>query len=189
MLFGFFLRTNKTFRLTNKSYPLKSFPQFCSSGSKIYPHIIPPVSQVIPQNISLVEDLTGIPLFVATKIDSNNTLSVMDPMNNKNSFYLVFYPNPQDPPLKDVDKQNIPIVKEYWSSIQPMIICRDMSGFYLGSADDSNIVLFEQCTQNQSECAIAKILSGYNDSTMQTNKNPVFSEPIHLRKINKIPVV
>ena len=191
MLFGFFLRTNKTFRLTNKTHPLKSFPQLCSNGSKTYPHIIPPVNQVIPQIISLTGNLSNIPLFIAGKIDSNNTLSVLDPITNKNSsFCLVFYPNPQDPPLKGVEVQNKPIIREYWTLIRPMLICRDMSGFYLGSPEDYNIVLFEQCAPNEADCSIFKITSGYSESTMLTDENPIFSNiPLNLKKINKASTV
>lgn len=189
-MFGFFLRTNKTFRLNNHPQPLKCFPVLCSKGSNIYPHIIPQVSQVIPQTISLKEDLNNIPLFIAGKINSDDSLSILDLETNKNTpFCLVFYPDPQNPPLKNINSQNKLIAKEYWDSIQPMIICRDMSGFYLGSTNDSNIMLFEQCNLDQAECSIHKVMSGYNESTMQTEENPIFNDTcINLRKCSRLSI-
>lgn len=191
-MFGFFLRTNKTFRLpTTNSQPLKSFPTLCSSGSNIYPHIISQISQVIPQIISPSNNLTNIPLFIACQINSDKTLSMLDLETNKTTpFYLLFFPDPQQPPLKGVDSQIEPIVKEYWKSIQPMLICRDMSGFYLGSANDSNIMLFEQCNIDQAECSIYKVISGYNEFTMQSEENIIFNNtPVSLRKISKYPCI
>jgi hypothetical protein len=138
----------------------------------------------MPQLISLDGDLTGIPLFIAGKINNDKTLNIFELEANKNTpFCLLFYPDSQNPPLKNVDPEIKPIVEEYWNMIQPMLICRDMSGYYLGSVNDSNIVLFEQCNLDQAECSVYKVLSGYNESTMQTESNPVFSNSINLRKV------
>ena len=179
-MFGFFFRTNKTFRLIlNNSCPLKSYSRLCSNGSKIYPHIIPELSQIIPQIIPLTEELNNIPLFIAAEAGPDNMLSMLDPTIKNSSFYLVFYP--QNPPT---NSQVSSIIDEYWKSIKPMIICRDMGGYYLGSSDDPNIAMFEQCTSEQAECRISKIISEYNEFTMQTEKNPIFSNvSINLRKI------
>lgn len=176
-MFVFFLRSKKTFRLTSGAHHLKSFPQFCSNGSRIYPHIISQVSQIIPQ---LTEDINNVPLFIGAKMGPDNTLNIIDPtVDNKISFYLVFYPDTENSPLKD------PIIEEYWKSIQPMVICRDISGFYLGLVNDPNVILFEQCNLNQAECFIYKAISGYNESTMQSGNNLILNDtPIYIQKVN-----
>jgi hypothetical protein len=175
-MFCFLLRSNNTFRLNNNPHPLKSFPILCSSGSKIYPHIISEVSQVIPQIISLNDKLNSVPLFVAGKINKDNTLSLLDLEINKNTpFCLVFYP--------DIQESTEPIIKEYWKSIKPMLICRDMGGYYLGLTSDPNIVIFEQCNLNEAECSLNKLKSGYNENTMQIEGTPTFNEiSIYIRK-------
>jgi len=179
-MFCFILRTNKTFQLTENSHPLKSFPKLCSTGSSIYPHLIPPVSHIIPRvipfsSVYIETESNNIPLFIGSTINSNGTLNILDLEIDKSTpFCLVFYPDFEN---------NEQLVKEYCKTIQPMVICRDLSGFYLGLFTDSNIVLFEQCNLNNNECLIYKINSGYNESTMQIDKSPTFNDiPIYIRK-------
>lgn len=194
MLFGFFLCTEKTFRLIPRAKYLKFLPEFCSTGSSMYPHIIPSINQIFPNFIRISEysefisQNTHIPLFVTATVNKEGILDVIDPITNKSkSFCLVFYPNPQEPLLKGIDEKVIPLVKEYWSTIQPMFICRDMSGYYLGSAKDNNIVFFEHSNVEQGECWISKITSNINESLCYTIGEPEFSsDKIYLRKVKTI---
>jgi hypothetical protein len=200
MLFGFFLCTEKTFRLVPRARYLKFLPEFCSTGSTKYPYIIPQNSQVFPNFIRLSEysefasQNTHIPLFTAATVNEQGVVNVIDPTTNPSSntspFCLIFYPNPQEPPtdLSEIDDKVAPLVKEYWSTIEPMFICRDMSGYYLGTNKDPNIVMFEQVDQNssQGECWISKITSNFNQSLCYTTGEPEFSsDKIYLRKVSK----
>lgn len=179
MLFGFFLRTNKSFRLASRPYPLNDFPQFCSRGSKVAPHLLSPINQIIPQ-ITYTDEIkpkTFIPLFVAMRKGDN---MIINPSSEKSeSFCLIFYPNPDEPPVSQSK-----LVEEYWSSIEPMIICRDVSGYYLGSANDPNIIFFETCPESEAECWLARALSGYDPSTCYGTDIQFYSEKIFLRKVN-----
>lgn len=183
-MYSFILRSNKTFQLTENSGALKSFPKLCSTGSSIYPHIIPSVSHVIPRIIPfspISTEMDSVPLFIGAKINSNGTLEIINLETDKNTpFCLVFYPD-----FENVKKDQ-PILEEYCKTIQPMVICRDLSGFYLGCFKDSNVILFEKPNNNYSQdCMIYKIISGYNEYTMQTDKSPVFNNvPICIRKKN-----
>lgn len=184
-MYSFILRSNKTFQLTENSGSLKSFPKLCSTGSSIYPHIIPSVSHIIPRivpfsPISAEMAENKLPLFIGAKINSNGTLEIINLETDKNTpFCLVFYPD-----FENVKKDQ-PILEEYCKTIQPMVICRDLSGFYLGFFRDSNVILFEQYNNNgcSQDCMIYKIISGYNEYTMQTDKSPIFNNvPIFIRK-------
>ena len=179
-MYSFILRSNKTFQLTENSHSLKSFPKLCSTGSAIYPHLIPPVSQIIPRIVPFSLELNNIPLFIGATINSNGTLNIIDlEVDRSMPFCLVFYPDFENS-VKDQ-----PILEEYWKTIQPMVICRDLSGFYLGWFSDANAILFEQCNSNDKESMIYKIISGYDEFTMQIDKSPVCSNiPICIRKKN-----
>lgn len=163
-----------TFQLTDNSNTLKSFPKLCSKGSNLYPHLIPSVSHVIPHIVPF-SNLNRIPLFIGTTINSNGTLNIINLDQNKTiPFYLVFYPD-----LEDTE----PIFKEYCKTIQPMAICRDLSGYYLGFLNDSNAIMFEQSNSKDKECILYKIISGYDESSMQTTNSPILNDnPIYIRK-------
>ena len=155
-MYGFFHLTGRTLRLPLRNTYLKSYPELCSSGSAIYPHIITCVSQVIPKISSLTDDVF-IPLFVT--------------MKTNDSIYLIFYPNPEESPSID------PIVTEYWKTIEAMFLCKDINGYYLGTNKDSNLVRFKQCHESLSECYISQITSEYNESLCYTQGiKPQFSE-------------
>jgi hypothetical protein len=182
-MYSFILRSNKTFQLTENSGSLKSFPKLCSTGSSIYPHIIPSVSHIIPRIVPFSFGSTepnGIPLFIGVIINLNGTLEIINLETDKNTpFCLVFYPD-----FENAEKDQ-PILEEYCKTLQPMVICRDLSGFYLGSLKDSNVILFEQYTNNgfSQDCLMYKIISGYNEHTMQTDKYAIFNDvPICIRK-------
>lgn len=167
--------------------PLKDFPQLLTSGSSKMPHIIQSLDHVLPQLTMLdSEKKEFIPLFIAAQINKEGTLTTLNPKKRPETrFCLIFYPSPDEPPIENVDSRLVEIVKEYWSTIQPMIICRDTSGYYLGSPQDSNIVLFEICAENQGECWICQIQSKFNESICYTTQTPIFSsERIYLRKAN-----
>lgn len=133
-MFGFFLQTEQTFKLPSHAAPLKNYPQMCSAGSVTRPDLIPSRSQVIPC-LTKASQSDRIPLFVPMKIQNNHLEPTSLELSTK--FCLMFYPDPEYPP------QNDPLIREYWKSIQPMIICRDMSGYYLGNPEDSHKVFFE----------------------------------------------
>lgn len=171
MLFGFFLRTNKTLRLPNKTHQLKNYPQFCCKGSKIVPHILNEVNQILPHLAFANESKGFIPLFVPTSLNSNTPYQSHGLTGQK--FCLRLLPDTQRcPNTSDF------IVKEYWSSIVPMVLCRDITGYYIGISSDPNIILFETCSEKESECWI---LSASEDACYGTNLK-FGSDKIHLRK-------
>ena len=175
-MYGLFLQTEQTLRLLPKATPLKEFPQMCCRGSLNRPDLFPEVNEVIPQLVKSGKNLNNIPLFAPMRIN-NGHLELIDlsrPTNDK--FCLVFYPDPERPPV------DTPIVKEYWSSIKPMVICRDVGGYYLGVPEDPCLVLF-RLSENQfsAHAWISRALSGFNESL--SYGSPEFSlERIYLRR-------
>jgi len=173
MLFGFFVSTEKTFNLVPKSSPLKDLPHLCSRGSDNFPHLLPEVRQITPP-LRFLKDSSLIPLFVA--LSGQNTLETPS-----GKFHLVFYPNPSDPPLKDPVRD--PVIQEYWSNLQPMVICQDLSGYYLGSLNDPRAVMFETCSQSQAQCWLLKVVSEVNESTCYGSNFEFAESKIYLRKV------
>lgn len=183
MLLGFFLRTNKTFQLNVKN---KVLPEYCSKGSDIYPHIIFKVDDVIPKLV-YAEDVTShIPLFTPVRISNHGALDMLDISNYNGMFCLIFYPDPDQPPALNPDNRYYSIIKEYWLAITPMIICRDVGGYYLGKVDDPNITWFTKCSEHDSDASLANILTGYNELAMQTESDFKFSnDRIYIKRVNR----
>lgn len=173
MLHGFFLHTGKTFRLgTHTKYHL---PELCTRASSVYPYLIPERTCVFPGYTFLPASSCHIPLFVPIVVDKETR--VVDPSTSSECFYLVFYPNTSSPP----DERGI--TKEYWSCIEPMLICRDTCGYYLGVASDPNIILFEKTTAACAECWISRVESGYSEALCYTTGPATFStQPIYLSR-------
>lgn len=176
-MFGFFLQTDQTLKLPSKAMPLSEFPQMCSKRSSRWPDLLPEVSQIVPQLIKPISTTTNIPLFVPMRL-KNNSLELIDlsaPTSSSERFCLVFYPNPKTPP------RDLPIVKEYWSSIKPMIICRDVSGYYLGAPGDSGILFFQITDESTADAWIRKATSGFSESLPYGS--PIFSpDRIYLQR-------
>lgn len=167
-MFGFFLQTGQTFKLPSHAGLLKDYPQMCSTGSDKRPDLIPNRSQVIP---CLTKNINSknIPLFVPMRMQNNH----LEPakLQSKQRFYLMFYPDPTQPP------QANPLIQEYWKSIQPMIICRDMSGYYLGTLEDSHKMSFEICHSTEPKMtapSICQAISNYDENLAYGN--PAFSD-------------
>jgi hypothetical protein len=149
----------------------------CTSRSSFRPDLLPEVSQVVPQLVKVSQITNNVPLFTPMKIN-NNQLEIIELLpETKDRFCLVFYPDPEHIP------NEAPIVREYWSSIRPMIICRDVSGYYLGVPEDSHIVLFERFvgTSNQADAWISQANSGFDESLSYGSPN-FDSERVYLRR-------
>lgn len=186
-MFGFFLQTGQTFKLPRhasplgvdlyRDHPLKDYPQMCSHGSEKRPDLIPSIYQVIPQLTKDIHSKSHIPLFIPMVIVNEHLTHVQIEPNLK--FCLMFYPDPEDPPT------NHPIIKEYWKSITPMIICRDMGGYYLGDPTDTHKVFFKLASgdnlSDTSTVTIRQAIRNYNESL--SYGSPEFSsKPIYLQK-------
>jgi hypothetical protein len=107
------------------------------------------------------------PLFVPMKINNGRLGEAAHlettQIQPQQKFCLMFYPDPEHPPKND------PLTIEYWKSLNPMIICRDMSGYYLGGPEDSHKVFFETMESNMHtpETAVPYIrqaVSNYHES-------------------------
>lgn len=159
-MFGFFLQTGQTLRLLSKATPLSKHPQLCCEKSLLWPDILPQVDQVSPQLVKLKKGMDNIPFFVPMKLSEGmlTYLDVDEETNKETKFCLMFYPDPTAPP------SNLPIVKEYWSTIKPMIICRDISGYYLGLVGDENVSFFSLSDERNSDCWLKKITGEYSES-------------------------
>lgn len=159
MLFGFFNSINKTFNLIPKSGYFKGLPQLCCKKSDQIPHKLPEISQIFP-HLKSPDQSRMIPLFTAY-----NNNQILETPTDK--FYLIFYPDPEQVPLPDIQNsktsENL-IIKEYWKNIEPMIICQDISGYYLGVLDDPYAILFETCDQKFAEAQIKKVTSKVDES-------------------------
>lgn len=186
MLFGFFSLTDKTFKLTQKKYSSKSLPELCSSGSPSFLILIPPLDRVFPSLVSK-KDLNAelVPLFAPATIDKNKTVNILDPLAEKSKiFCLIFYPDPDKFPAEDL------LIKEYWSTIKPMIICRDIGGYYLGCPEDENIIFFKQCQKKDSECWICRCEN--IDNNIESNcyamakEINLSEEKIYLQKVTEM---
>lgn len=176
-MFGFFLQTGQTLKLVSKAIPLAEFPQMCSKGSTLRPDLLPEVSQVVPQLIKPTPTTSKIPLFVPMRMKNQNLemIDLSSPTATSEKFCLVFYPDPEAPP------HDLPIVKEYWSTIKPMIICRDVSGYYLGTPEDSGIVFFQMSVKSTSNAWIRRAVSGFTESL--SYGSPIFSaDQIYLQR-------
>lgn len=173
MLFGFFLLTDRVLGLISHSGLLNKYPRLCSTGSKLYPHIILKTDQVIPTFVSPAKT-KFIPLFV---LSNNGQISD----NPQNSFNMLFFPNPEDPPLTST--KNEFLVRDYWSSIKPMVLCRDISGYYLSDLNDPNITLFEICHQDIAECRIKRAIDKYDYSTCYGNSIEFSDKDIFIRRV------
>jgi hypothetical protein len=165
-MFGFHVQSGYLMELPSKGGLLKEFPQFCTKGSFYRPDLISELKQVIPKLVKPELAKTNVPLFYPMIIKSKS-LTPVDIIDNNTPFCLVCYPDPQHPPKDQF------IVKEYWSLIQPMVICRDVSGYYLATPGDTNIVMFRK-TNEQGEAWLCKAISNYNEFT--SYGSPVFSQ-------------
>uniref|UniRef100_A0A6C0IYI5 Uncharacterized protein n=1 Tax=viral metagenome TaxID=1070528 RepID=A0A6C0IYI5_9ZZZZ len=174
-MFGFFLQTEQTFKLPSKAIPLAEFPQMCSAGSSRWPDLLPEVSQVVPQLIKPTSTTVNIPLFVPMRLKEGKLELIDLSRPTSERFCLVFYPNPKIPP------RDLPIVKEYWSLIRPMIICRDVSGYYLGGPGDPGILFFQMTEESTADAWIRSATSGFTEALPYGS--PTFSpERIYLQR-------
>lgn len=173
-MFGFFLMTGQTLKLPSKALPLSEFPQMSSSGSSRWPNLLPEVKQVYPQLVKPGFTSNKIPLFVPMRLHQGH-LELIDLSSTSEKFCLVFYPDPSAPP------RDLPIIQEYWSTIRPMIICRGLSGYYLGDPGDSGLVFFQQTERTQADAWIRPAISGFTESL--SYGSPSFStKEIFLRR-------
>lgn len=141
MLFGFFTLTQKTFNLNNCTN--EDVPQLCCRRSNKYPHLTVERLQVWP-GLQPFDKSERTPLFIAAHKDGKTlTRSELD-----GKFQLIFYPDPKNPPLKNN------IVEDYWANVLPMVICRDIGGYYLGVCGDENTAFFETCNKSGLQCYI-----------------------------------
>lgn len=178
MLFTFFLRSGKTLDLPpfSKLRNIIDCPVLCSTGSSLLSHILPPVSQIVPV-ATLPDKCCHIPLFFL--IDA--TGKILDSPSGK--FYIVFYPDKDSPPATNTSNAAA-IIREYWNTVIPMPLCYDAGGYYLGTFDDDNTVLFETISGSallRPECWISSVISNYNPSLRYGSKIGFSTEKIHIR--------
>lgn len=172
-MFGFHVPSGHLMALPSKGGLLKEFPQFCTRNSYSRPDLISELTQIIPKLVRPESAKTNVPLFYPMKFQSGNLSPVnLSDSTQEGTFCLVCYPDPERPP------RDHSLVKEYWSLIQPMIICRDVSGYYLASPGDGNMVFFRK-SQQSGDAWITKAISNYDESL--SYGGPIFSqEKIHL---------
>jgi len=143
MSWGFFNLVDKTFRLTPQGNSLKNLPAFCCRKSSQYPGRIPKSFQIFP-SLSKLEDEIMIPIFSII----NCNFQKVDNSKFPPKFHLACIPNTNKHP---VVSGNEILISEYWRNIQPMILCQNRLGYYLGKYDDLNRVTFEYCDEKISE--------------------------------------
>lgn len=144
--------------LTNKT---NQYPQLCCYESTKYPHKISKISQITLKPLSQDHQNGFIPLFVI--------LAKPD-----NTFYLVFYPDPNDPPFEI--KDNL-VLSDYWSNIQPMFLCKNIWGYYLGLKDNPDIARFKISDQEEgSDFLITP--QDFSDFSKSYGKNIIFNNEL-----------
>lgn len=186
MFYGFFLRTGRIISLLPKSIQLAETPQMCSAKSTLIPHLIGEIPQIIPTNFNLNSFTTKdlfIPFFLI--LTDGNISQTPTP-----EFNLIFYPNPQHFPeylSSTTDETSLTLYKEYWKNIKPMLLCRDVSGYYLGIFQDPYTCKFRVAKEQEAEAWICGVTSSVAENIcyININKNTVkiSEEKIYLKRV------
>lgn len=161
MFWGFFNSVGKTFRLVPQGNGIKKLPALCCRKSSQYPNRISDRAQVFPVmsillsqllagNVPNSEDGTMFPIFSIITPEFTKPNSPELPKY----FHLVCNSNIKICP---VDSEKSALASEYWRNVQPMIICQNRVGYYLGKYDDPYRVTFELCPENLAEGVIQEV--------------------------------
>jgi len=172
MLYGFFFRSNKTLYLMNKTNIDSNLPLYCSKKSEQYPHLLQEIDKVYPliKEVGYKSDKihTYTPLFLI--IDEDGVKEIPS-----SKFCLMLYPN------KENNENFSPLTSEYIKSIEPMVLCCDVSGYYLGCLNNDNMLFFEKCNEEEHEYWI-QLSNSQNLNLYYTNVN-FNPEKIYLKKV------
>lgn len=175
-MFGLFLQTDQTFRLPSKAVPLSNYPQLCSGRSSLWPDLLPQVDQVLPILSKPKSGMTNVPYFLPMK--PVGALLQPTSLEDSSEFCLVFFPDPGTPP------ETTPIVKEYWSTIKPAVVCRDISGYYIGLLEDTNRCLFIRSEAN-GDCWLKKPSSGFSEY-LSFGPGDFTDERVYIKRLSRL---